>query len=41
MRQHVAMPPLTRTEAENRARLLDVHHYTVDLDLTRPDELFG
>ncbi|MFF4648402.1 aminopeptidase N [Streptomyces sp. NPDC001380] len=35
------MPALTRTEAETRVRLLDVHHYAVDLDLTRGDELFG
>ncbi|GHF66344.1 aminopeptidase [Streptomyces mashuensis] len=35
------MPVLTREEAQSRARLLDVHHYTVDLDLTRGDALFG
>ncbi|MDI5963182.1 aminopeptidase N [Streptantibioticus silvisoli] len=35
------MPPLTRTEAETRARLLTVHRYAVDLDLTRGDEAFG
>ncbi|MFJ8231994.1 aminopeptidase N [Streptomyces sp. NPDC094448] len=28
------MPVLTRDEARNRARLLDVHHYTIGLDLT-------
>ncbi len=41
LRQHGRMPPLTRAEAETRARLLTVHHYAVDLDLTRGDELFG
>ncbi|GAA0458672.1 aminopeptidase N [Streptomyces sp. NPDC046215] len=35
------MPVLTRDEAQTRARHLDVHHYTIDLDLTRGDELFG
>ncbi|MGP4000525.1 aminopeptidase N [Streptomyces sp. 8N706] len=35
------MSVLTRDEAQTRARLLDVHRYTVDLDLTRGDELFG
>ncbi|MFC5723065.1 aminopeptidase N [Streptomyces gamaensis] len=35
------MPALTRDEAQNRARLLDVHHCTVDLDLTRGDEHFA
>ncbi|MEU1675734.1 aminopeptidase N [Streptomyces roseifaciens] len=35
------MPVLTRDEAQARARLLDVHRYAVDLDLTRGDELFG
>jgi aminopeptidase N len=35
------MPSLTRAEAETRARLLDVHSYSVDLDLTRGEELFG
>ncbi|WP_367135968.1 MULTISPECIES: aminopeptidase N [Streptomyces] len=35
------MSVLTRAEAETRARLLDVHRYTVDLDLTRGDELFA
>ncbi|MEU5162892.1 aminopeptidase N [Streptomyces sp. NPDC020875] len=28
------MPVLTRDEAQNRARLLDVHRYTIGLDLT-------
>ncbi|WP_326576907.1 aminopeptidase N [Actinacidiphila glaucinigra] len=35
------MPALTRAEAETRARLIAVQHYTVDLDLTRGDEVFG
>ncbi|MGK5632778.1 aminopeptidase N, partial [Streptomyces sp. URMC 123] len=35
------MSVLTRDEAQTRAGLLDVHRYTVDLDLTRGDELFG
>ncbi|WP_030542911.1 aminopeptidase N [Streptomyces albus] len=35
------MPALTRDEARTRARLLDVRGYTVDLDLTRGDDLFG
>jgi aminopeptidase N len=38
------MPPqenLTRDEAAVRARLLDVEHYDVTLDLTRGDERFG
>jgi aminopeptidase N len=35
------MPALTRTEARIRARLLDVHSYAVDLDLTRGEEVFG
>ncbi|WP_449478744.1 aminopeptidase N [Streptomyces abikoensis] len=34
------MPVLTRDEARTRARLLDVHRYAVDLDLTRGDEVF-
>ncbi|MFI1795889.1 aminopeptidase N [Streptomyces sp. NPDC020379] len=34
------MPALTREEAQNRARLLDVHRYEIDLDLTRGDDLF-
>ncbi|MFG2006023.1 aminopeptidase N [Spirillospora sp. NPDC048911] len=32
---------LTRAEARERARLLDVHSYSVELDLTRGDEVFG
>ncbi|KRV49208.1 aminopeptidase [Wenjunlia vitaminophila] len=35
------MPALTRTEAEARARLLDVLSYSIDLDLTRGDVVFG
>src|SRR5262245_30836664 len=35
------MPALQRTEAVHRARLLDVHAYAVDLDLTRGAEVFG
>jgi aminopeptidase N len=35
------MPALTRTEAQTRARLLDVHSYTVHLDLLRGEEVFG
>ncbi|MFJ5214872.1 aminopeptidase N [Streptomyces sp. NPDC088354] len=35
------MPALTRAEAETRARLLDVHTYAVDLDLTRGADVFG
>ncbi|NJQ02464.1 aminopeptidase N [Streptomyces zingiberis] len=35
------MPALTRDEARARARLLDVRHCAVDLDLTRGEELFG
>ncbi|WND38120.1 aminopeptidase N [Streptomyces sp. BB1-1-1] len=35
------MSVLTRDEAQTRARLLDVHHYAIDLDLTRGDETFG
>ena len=35
------MPALTRTEAQTRAHLLDVHGYAVRLDLTRGDEVFG
>ncbi|MEU5420498.1 aminopeptidase N [Streptomyces sp. NPDC020667] len=34
------MPALTREEAQDRARLLDVHRYEIDLDLTRGDDLF-
>ncbi|MFI0453831.1 aminopeptidase N [Actinomadura sp. 6N118] len=32
---------LTRAEARERARLIDVHSYSVKLDLTRGDEVFG
>ncbi|MDT3399106.1 aminopeptidase N [Streptomyces sp. B1866] len=35
------MSVLTRDEAQRRARLLDVHRYLIDLDLTRGDEVFG
>ncbi|MEU4212054.1 aminopeptidase N [Streptomyces sp. NPDC026206] len=35
------MPVLTRDEAQTRARLLDVHRYRIDLDLTRGDEHFA
>ncbi|MCW5249361.1 aminopeptidase N [Streptomyces sp. SHP 1-2] len=35
------MSVLTRDEAQTRAQLLDVHHYTIDLDLTGGDETFG
>ncbi|MCX5420084.1 aminopeptidase N [Streptomyces sp. NBC_00078] len=34
------MSVLTRDEAQTRAKLLDVHRYTVDLDLTTGDETF-
>jgi aminopeptidase N len=34
------MSVLTRDEAQTRAQLLDVHHYTVDLDLTVGDDTF-
>ncbi|GGZ65586.1 MULTISPECIES: aminopeptidase N [Streptomyces rochei group] len=34
------MSVLTRDEAQTRASLLDVHHYAIDLDLTRGDETF-
>ncbi|WP_354409703.1 aminopeptidase N [Streptomyces sp. PvP037] len=34
------MSVLTRDEAQNRAQLLDVHRYTVELDLTTGDETF-
>ncbi|MDN3296756.1 aminopeptidase N [Streptomyces ficellus] len=34
------MPVLTRDEAQTRAQLLDVHRYTVDLDLTTGDDTF-
>ncbi|MDX3230914.1 aminopeptidase N [Streptomyces sp. ME19-01-6] len=35
------MSVLTRDEAQTRARLIEVHRYTLDLDLTRGDEIFG
>ncbi|MCX2969035.1 MULTISPECIES: aminopeptidase N [Streptomyces] len=35
------MSVLTRDEAHARAALLDVHRYTIDLDLTRGAEVFG
>ncbi|OON74654.1 aminopeptidase N [Streptomyces tsukubensis] len=35
------MSVLTRDEAQTRSQLLDVHHYRVDLDLTRGDDTFG
>src|SRR5690606_7505377 len=34
------MSVLTRDEAQNRAQLLDVHRYTVELDLTAGEETF-
>ncbi|WP_165396164.1 aminopeptidase N [Streptomyces sp. F001] len=34
------MSVLTRDEAQTRAQLLDVRHYTIDLDLTTGDETF-
>ncbi|MGY6022335.1 aminopeptidase N [Streptomyces spinosirectus] len=34
------MSVLTRNEAQTRAKLLDVHRYTIDLDLTTGDETF-
>ncbi|MEV7146958.1 aminopeptidase N [Streptomyces sp. NPDC093084] len=34
------MSVLTRDEAQSRAELLDVHRYTIDLDLTTGDETF-
>ncbi|MEV1081759.1 aminopeptidase N [Streptomyces sp. NPDC050211] len=34
------MSVLTRDEAQTRARLLDVHRYQIELDLTRGEELF-
>ncbi|MFG2431269.1 aminopeptidase N [Streptomyces sp. NPDC048590] len=34
------MSVLTRNEAQTRAKLLDVHSYTVDLDLTTGEETF-
>jgi len=35
------MPALQRSEALTRARQLQVHGYSVDLDLTRGEEVFG
>ncbi|CQR64577.1 Aminopeptidase N [Streptomyces leeuwenhoekii] len=35
-----SMSVLTRDEAQTRAQLLDVHHYTIELDLTGGDETF-
>ncbi|MER5884400.1 aminopeptidase N [Streptomyces sp. NPDC001941] len=35
------MSVLTRDEAQTRAQLLDVHRYTIDLDLTGGDETFA
>ncbi|WP_037907335.1 aminopeptidase N [Actinacidiphila yeochonensis] len=35
------MPALNRKEAETRARDITVEHYTIDLDLTRGEEVFG
>jgi len=35
------MPELTRAEAETRARLIDVQHYAIDLDLAAGEALFG
>ncbi|WP_316740371.1 aminopeptidase N [Streptomyces sp. MK7] len=35
-----SMSVLTRDEAQTRAQLLDVHHYSVGLDLTRGDGTF-
>ncbi|MYU56979.1 MULTISPECIES: aminopeptidase N [Streptomyces] len=35
------MPALQRDEAQNRARLIDVHRYEVDLDFTRGPDHFG
>ncbi|TQJ52303.1 peptidase M1-like protein, partial [Streptomyces sp. SLBN-115] len=34
------MSVLTRDEAQSRAQLLDVHRYTIELDLTTGDETF-
>jgi len=34
------MSVLTRDEAQTRAKLLDVHHYGIELDLTGGDETF-
>src|SRR5689334_8166896 len=38
--QHGLMSVLTRDEAQTRAKLLDVHHYGIELDLTGGDETF-
>ncbi|MDH6576627.1 aminopeptidase N [Kitasatospora sp. MAP5-34] len=35
------MPALQRSEARTRARLINVHSYRLDFDLTRGEELFG
>ncbi|ARF54831.1 aminopeptidase N [Streptomyces gilvosporeus] len=35
------MPALHRTEAQARARLLDVHRYDIHLDLTHGEDIFG
>ncbi|MFI6767659.1 aminopeptidase N [Streptomyces sp. NPDC050355] len=35
------MPALQRDEAQTRARLIDVHRYAVELDLTHGEERFG
>jgi aminopeptidase N len=35
------MPALTHAEAGTRARDLTVHHYAIDLDLTRGGDVFG
>ncbi|MFF3611125.1 aminopeptidase N [Streptomyces sp. NPDC002580] len=35
------MSVLTRDEAQTRAKLLDVHHYGIELDVTGGDETFG
>ncbi|MFI5682676.1 aminopeptidase N [Streptomyces sp. NPDC051636] len=35
------MSVLTRDEAQTRAQILDVHRYTIDLDLTTGDETFA
>lgn len=35
------MSVLTRDEAQTRAKLLDVHRYTIALDLTTGDETFA
>ena len=37
----ICMPALTRAEAVERRRLLDVHSSSVELDLTRGAEVFG